>query len=362
MSELTCRLSYRLGNFKLDLELTVAPGITILLGPNGAGKSSLLRLLSGLAQPESGQIILGDQYLYDAQRQLDRPPEQRQIGMVFQDLALFPHLDVRGNIGFGLMLRRFGRAKRQKRIDALLNKLGIEHLAERSVTTLSGGERQKVALARTLATDPQLLLLDEPTAALDPAARGEIRRWLHTVLTTLNIPTLLVTHDAEEVAYFRKRVAVMEQGKIVQQGSFHQLLREPASEFVARFVGVNYVLGMVAETAGKMIFRSRGGLTFLAPFERVAAGAAFLTVFPWDIALYRELPEGSPRNHLYGEVLDVVIFGDRVRITLAREDKLVAEVSTRGYQALGEPQPGEEIWAVFKARESRIENCEELPC
>ncbi len=233
---------------------------------------------------------------------------------------------------------------------------GIEHLATRKVTTLSGGERQKVALARTLATDPDLLLLDEPTAALDPSARGEIRRWLHEILTQLQIPSLLVTHDAEEVAYFRKRVAVMEKGRLVQQGSFHQLLRNPHSEFVARFVGVNYLLGEIKQQNGRLIFHSLGGAPFQAPFEYVQPGPGCLTVFPWDIALYRELGEGTPRNRLEGEILDVVSLGDRVRVTLAQEDRLVAEVSSAGYQALGEPQPGERLWAVFKARESRIEN------
>lgn len=362
MSDLVCRLNYQLENYQLVAELTVAPGVTVLLGPNGAGKSSLLRLLAGLNQPASGQIQLGERCLYDAEKRIDLPPEQRQIGMVFQDLALFPHLDVIGNIGFGLKMRRVSSSARQKRVQQLLEKLTIEHLAKRNVTTLSGGERQKVALARTLATDPQLLLLDEPTAALDPAARGEIRHWLQMVLTKLNIPTLLVTHEAEEVAYFRKRVAVMERGKIIQQGSFHQLLREPASEFVARFVGVNHILGEVREQVGKLSFFSRGGSKFLAPFEQVVPGPAFMTVLPWDIALYRELPDGSPRNRFFAEIRDVVILGDRVRITLAKEDKWVAEISTRGYLALGEPQPGEKFWAVFKAREARIENCEELLC
>jgi ABC-type sulfate/molybdate transport systems ATPase subunit len=281
--------------------------------------------------------------------------------MVFQDLALFPHLNVSANIGFGLKLRGYGAKQRQLRSSQLLEKLGIAHLAQRSVTALSGGERQKVALARTLATDPHLLLLDEPTAALDPTARGEVRRWLHAILTELQIPTLLVTHDPEDVAYFRKRIAVMEQGQLVQQGSFHQLLRAPASEFVARFVGVNYIPGTVV-AADKLSFCSQGGSIFLAPFEEVEAGPAFLTVFPWDIALYHQLPQGSPRNKLHGMVRDVVIFGDRVRITLEEKDKLVAEISYRGYQALSEPQPGEHLWAIFKAREARIDNCEELPC
>ncbi|NOY13313.1 MAG: ABC transporter ATP-binding protein, partial [Deltaproteobacteria bacterium] len=305
------------------------------------------------------QIVLDDRCLFDAQKNIDLPPEQRRIGMVFQNLCLFPHLDVSSNIGYGLKLRGMHRRARQQRIQLLLEKLGIEPLAERSITNLSGGERQKVALARTLATDPQLLLLDEPTAALDPSARSEIRRWLQTILIELEIPTLLVTHDVEDVAYFRKRIAVMEQGRIVQQGSFHQLLREPASEFIARFVGVNYIPGEVREVAGKIIFCSRGGTSFLAPFEQVLPGPACLTVYPWDIALYRQLPEGSPRNHLHGRVLDTVHLGDRVRITLENGDKLVAELSSRGYQALGEPQPGEHLWAVFKARESRIENYRE---
>ncbi len=357
MGNLVCQLRHPLAHFELNLKLSVPPGITILLGPNGAGKSSLLRLLAGLSRPLAGQIQLGKRLLFDSDRRLDLPPEQRRIGMVFQDLCLFPHLDVSGNIGFGLKLRGAKRAEQQGRTAQLLEKLGIEHLAARSVANLSGGEQQKVALARALATDPQLLLLDEPTAALDPAARGEIRRWLHGILTELNIPTLLVTHDAEEVAYFRKRVAVMEQGQIVQCGSFHQLLREPASEFIARFVGVNHIPGEVQSAEGKLVFRSRGGSDFLAPFDQVKPGPAWLTVFPWDIALYHELPEGSPRNHLYGQVQEVVILGDRVRITLVDEDKLVAEISTRGYQALGEPRSGENLWGVFKAREARIENC-----
>jgi molybdenum ABC transporter ATP-binding protein len=362
MRDLVCRLHSFLPHYELTVDLRVAPGITILLGPNGAGKSSLLRMLAGLNRPHSGEIRLGTRCLYDAAKKIDLPPDQRRIGMVFQDLALFPHLNVSENIGFGLKMRGISRNERRGHIFQLLEKLAIEPLAENSVATLSGGERQKVALARTLAIDPELLLLDEPTSALDPAARSEIRRWLHRVLTDLEIPTLLVTHDAEEVAYFRKRVAVMEQGKLVQQGSFHQLLREPASEFVARFVGVNYLPGEVQGQAEKQVFHSQGGSSFLAPFEKISPGPAFMTVFPWDIALYHELPEGSPRNRLHGRIQDVVILGDRVRVTLEEKDKLVAEISSRGYQALGEPQPGEHLWAIFKAREARLENCEELPC
>ncbi len=363
MKDLSCRLNYQKGDFTLDLEMAVPSGITVLLGPNGAGKSSLLRLLAGLNRPQGGKILLGERCLYDAQKRIDLPPEQRRIGILFQDLVLFPHLDVSGNIGFGLKLRGVGRYERQRRIDSLLEKLGIANLVGRSIADLSGGERQKVALARTLATDPELLLLDEPTAALDPSARHEIRPWLLRTLAELNNPTLLVSHDIEEAAFFRKRIAVMEQGRIAQQGSFHQLLRAPATAFAARFVGVNYIAGEVFADSGKPVFRSSGGSTFLAPFDQVMPGPAYLTVSPWNIALHRRLPEGCPKNLLHGQVLDAVILGDRVRLTLADKDKLVAEMSSRGYQALGEPQPGERLWAVFKAREARIENYSGvMPC
>jgi ABC-type sulfate/molybdate transport systems ATPase subunit len=359
MNNLHCRLHYPLPHFEIDLELDVPPGVTVLLGPNGTGKSSLLRLLAGLRQPVAGRCELAGKVLLDSERGQILPPEQRRIGMVFQDLALFPHLDVQENIGFGLKVRGVKPANRVEKIDRLLRKLEIRSLAGRYIRALSGGEKQKVALARTLAVEPQLLLLDEPTAALDPTARNEFRHWLRNILTKLQIPTILVTHDIEDVAFFRKRIAVMENGKIVQQGSFHQLLKEPATKFIACFVGVNYIPGQVQELAGKTFFVSSGGTRFIAPFENVCPGPGCLTVYPWDISLYHQLPEGSPRNHLHGTILDVVILGDQVRVTMEEKDKLVAELSYRGYKALGKPQPGDRIWAVFKAREARIDNFQE---
>lgn len=361
MSDLRCQLHHPLPRFSIALELDVPPGVTVLLGPNGTGKSSLLRLLAGLSQPATGRIELAGKVLLDSNRRLTLPPEQRRIGMIFQDLALFPHLDVQENIGFGLRMHGVKLADRGKKIDQLLKKLEIGHLAARHIRGLSGGEKQKVALARTLAVEPQLLLLDEPTAALDPTARNEIRHWLRNILTKLQIPTILVTHDIEDVAFFRKQIAVMEEGRIVQQGSFHQLLKEPATEFIARFVGVNFIPGQVQELNGKTVFISLGGTQFIAPFDNVCPGSGCLTVYPWDISLYHQLPEGSPRNHLHGTILDVVILGDRVRVTMEEQDKLVAELSYRGYLALGKPQLGDRVWAVFKAREARIENFEEYP-
>lgn len=356
MSTLECRVQYPLAHYELAVELTVKPGVTVLLGPNGSGKSSLLRLVSGLSRPRAGRILLGDRLLFDAHRKIDLPPEQRRIGLVFQDLALFPHLDVRHNISFGLKMRRQPGAEILRKVDQLLEKLGIRELAERNVTTLSGGERQKVALARTLVTDPLLLLLDEPTAALDPSARGAIRRWLHQILAELQIPTLLVTHDAEEVAWFRKRVAVIEQGQIVQRGSYHQLLREPRSEFVARFAGVNLIGGELVETAAERYFLSSGGSRLQGRFDAVLPGPATLAVAPWEVSLFTTPPGGSPQNVIAGRVSERILLGDRVRATLVGKEKIVAEISHRAWEQMDKFDEGTELYAVFKAREARVMN------
>ncbi len=356
MMILDCRLQYPLAEFELVIELSVRPGVTVLLGPNGAGKSSLLRLLAGLIKPRAGRIKLGDRLLFDAHKKIDLPPEQRRIGMVFQDLALFPHLDVQQNIAFGLRVRRQSQAEIKPQVDRLLDKLGISLLAERNVTTLSGGERQKVALARTLITDPLLLLLDEPTAALDPSARGAIRRWLHQVLGEFQIPTLLVTHDAEEVAWFRKRVAVIEKGQIVQRGSYHQLLREPQSDFVARFAGINLISGEVIEQGLEKSFHSAGGTRLQGLFGSALPGPATLAVAPWEVMLFAEPPGGSPQNVIPGQVSERIVLGDRVRVTLLGKEKLVAEISLRAWEQMGSFDTGTKLHAVFKAREARILN------
>jgi ABC-type sulfate/molybdate transport systems ATPase subunit len=356
VSRLEFDINFRRGDYQLEASFAVADGLTLLIGPNGAGKSSLLRLLAGLERPLSGQISIGGQKLLDTEQKINRPPAARNIGMLFQELALFPHLDVTGNVAFGLKARGVDASRRRQKVAAILARFELSKYAGSRIRQLSQGERQKVALARALVTEPQLLLLDEPTAALDQESRWQFRRWLSEILRDWQIPMLMATHDPADTAYFRKRILLLEAGKIRQHGSYHQLLHAPTTPFIADFAGVNYLLGEICRQQEKLFFRSLGGSIFLAPFEKVHEGQACLTVFPWDVSLYREHPLNSPRNRLYGEIHEVITLGDRVRITLVKEDKLVAELSTRGYQALGEPQSGEMLWAVFKAREARIEN------
>jgi ABC-type sulfate/molybdate transport systems ATPase subunit len=222
MASLRLDLSLPLRNFDLELALEVGRETVALVGPSGAGKTSVLRSIAGLARPERGMIACGDDVWFDAERRIDRRPEERSVGFVFQEYALFPHLSVEQNVTFG-----GGRA------DGLLRRLRIEHLARAKPSELSGGERQRVALARSLAREPRVLLLDEPMAALDPHTRGKVRAELHDLLRERALPALLVTHDFEDAAALADRVGVLVDGRLRQLGPPAELLGSPADPFVA---------------------------------------------------------------------------------------------------------------------------------
>lgn len=231
--KLSIDLSAQVGTLALRLQLETE-GPLVLAGPNGAGKSTALLLLLGVLHPGSGRIALGDEMLFESGR-VDLPPEQRRLGYVPQEYALFPHLDVLANVAFGLRGRERG-SERADRAHALLASLEIAHLARKRPASLSGGERQRVALARALAPEPRALLLDEPLAALDATARKQVRGFLAERLLSLGLPALVVTHDPEDARALGPRIAVLEQGRLVQQGSLEELRAAPATPFVANFV------------------------------------------------------------------------------------------------------------------------------
>jgi iron(III) transport system ATP-binding protein len=228
-------LSKRFGNTDAlqDVDLKVEAGqILALLGPSGCGKTTTLRLIAGFETPDAGQIQIGDQTAYDADH--DIAPEARRVGMVFQDLALFPHLNVSQNIGFGLN----GKTKdKQPRIDELLNLVGLTGYEKRFPHELSGGEQQRVALARTLAPNPQVVLLDEPFSSLDTDLRREVRAEVKSILKSLGTTVILVTHDQEEAFELGDQVAVLYDGRMEQSGPTLEVYQEPSTPFVARFMG-----------------------------------------------------------------------------------------------------------------------------
>jgi len=338
MASLSLDLSLPLRNFDLELALEVGAETVALVGPSGAGKTSVLRAVAGLAQPTAGTVTCGGETWFDSVRRIDRRPEQRSVGFVFQEYALFPHLTVEQNVTFG-----GGRA------DGLLRRLRIEQLAAAKPAELSGGERQRVAVARALARKPRVLLLDEPMAALDPHTRGRVRAELHDLLRELGLPTLLVTHDFEDAAALADRVGVLVDGRLRQIGSPAELLGAPADPFVAEFAGANVLVG-VARPGPDGLTRVELNSELVVHSTDEAHGRASLVVYPWDVSLGRIAPDDSALNHLPGEIVSLVRVGNRVRVRLPF---LTAEITAVSAERLG-LRAGDNVVASFKATQARL--------
>ncbi len=224
----------KLRDITLAIDVRCNAGVTLIVGPSGAGKTTLLRLISGLDEIDSGLVTIGERILDDGNGRFV-PAGKRDIGFVLQEYALFPHLNVAENVGYGLYARRVPRDERERRVAAALERFGIPDVAGVKPDKLSGGQRQRVALARALVLEPRALLLDEPLAALDVQTRTSVRRELHSIVTNVPIPTLLVTHDPDDARSFPERVIAIENGKITQTGSFAELANDPATPFIADF-------------------------------------------------------------------------------------------------------------------------------
>ena len=228
MDRLEIAIGHQLGDLTIDLELGVDPGQTVaLLGPSGAGKSSVLRVIAGLLQPARGHVYLGAHCWFDAAEGINLSPEERSVGLVFQDYALFPHMTVLENVEFASA----------DAAPEILSRFGVGELAGAMPSSLSGGERQRVALARALARDPKVLLLDEPLSALDTITRREVRAELAGLLAEVPVPTIVVTHDPVDAADLADNVAVMDGGKIVQVGTLSELRGSPQHITVERILG-----------------------------------------------------------------------------------------------------------------------------
>ncbi|MCF8602133.1 ABC transporter ATP-binding protein [Gordonia sp. HY442] len=220
------------------LDLTLSPGEFVsVLGPSGCGKSTLLRCLAGLEEPDAGRIVFGDDVVYDSARKVDVAVRKRGLGMVFQDLALWPHLDVAGNVAFPLKVAGVGKAQISERVTAMLDRVDLGMYADKPPHQLSGGQQQRVAIARALVAHPALLLLDEPFSALDVALRSKLRVQLRELTTQLRVTSVFVTHDQTEAMSMSDRVIVMNAGRIAQIDAPEALYRRPADRFVAEFLG-----------------------------------------------------------------------------------------------------------------------------
>jgi molybdate transport system ATP-binding protein len=343
----------RLGDFELDVAVDAGPGECLALaGPSGAGKSTVLRIVAGLLRPERGVVRCDGQVWLDTARGIDVAPERRRCGYVFQDYALFEHLTAWQNVAYGL--RRVPRGERRVRAEALLDRFGLLDRSRARPRTLSGGERQRVALARALAVEPRALLLDEPLSALDARTRTRAGRELARVLHDAGVPAILVTHDFAEAAVLGDRVAVIDGGRVVQQGAPDELAATPASAFVADFTGAVVLTGTArASDEGLTVVELDGGGR-LTSTDR-AQGPVAVSVYPWEIVI--ELPSarpgGSARNHVAAEVVSLTAVGGRVRLGLAAGQPLVAEVTEAAVRELG-LRPGAHVVASWKAPATRL--------
>ncbi len=260
MARLEVSLVKRLAGFTLDAQWSAGDGVAVLFGPSGAGKTLTLQCLAGLLQPDAGRIVVDGTVYFDAATGVDLPAQRRRVGYVFQGYALFPHLTVAENVGFGLRDRP--RAERLERTRAVVGRLGLDGLEDRRPGELSGGQRQRVALGRALAIEPTLLLLDEPLSALDAPLRRALRDELRALLTQSGVAAVVVTHDFAEAYRLADRMVVYAAGRVIQAAPRSELLWQPASESVARVMGIRNILRgtVVKATADRIQLRWRGQL------------------------------------------------------------------------------------------------------
>ena len=346
---LSVELVHRLSHLDLDVRLDVGRETLALVGPSGAGKSTLLHAVAGLVRPLRGRVSNGDRVLLDTARGLDLSPEARRVGLVYQYGALFPFMTVAGNVAYGVRGDRRARIRRTRQI---LDRFGIAYLAGASPARLSGGERQRVALARALASDPEVLLLDEPLSALDAVTKAEVAAELDLRLREFGLPTILVSHDFTDVLGLAGRVAVLQQGRIVQTGTPSDLVEAPASAFVASLAGVNYFSGTAARHGDLTEVRADGWTRALVSTDEML-GPVGVVVYPWEVSLAARVPEGSALNAVAGSVRRVSRMGNRARVSIEARPAIVAEVTEESVRSLG-LAPGAAVVASWKATATRL--------
>ena len=337
MPTLHASFAIPLRTFRLELALDVERTVA-LVGPSGAGKTSVLRAVTGLVRPASGRIALGDDVWFDSERRVCRRPDERRVGLVFQEYALFPHMSVRENVAYA----------GKRRVDEYLERFRISHLANARPAELSGGERQRVALARALARDPGVLLLDEPLSALDANTKVAVRGELQELLREFGLPTLLVTHDYEDAASLADEVGVIVDGKLRQLASPKELVASPADGFVASFTGANLLRGVAQARDGVTAITLESGDVIFS--TDAAVGPVEVVVYPWEVLVGRVHQQDSALNVIEAEIRSLVHVGNRVRIRIG---ELTAEVTEASVEKLG-LAVGSRAVASFKATGTRL--------
>lgn len=333
------------GELALEVAVRAEPGETVaVVGPNGAGKSSVLRSIAGLLPLRAGEIQLDGRVLDSPETARFLPAGERQIGTVFQDNLLFPHLKVVDNVAFGLRSTGTRRGESLRRSAEWLERLGIGDLRSRRVSELSGGQARRVAIARAMVTNPRLVLLDEPFTGLDATARRELQHTLLNGLGPSEVPRVIVTHDPSHAHSLADRMVVVEDGRVTQRGTPAQIRSHPATSYVAELFGINLLPGV---GRGRTVSLDDGGPELVVA-ERVPSGQVVVAVDPSTVALHALPPAGSPRNTWQTTVADVHQRGGVVRVYVNDPVSLAIDVTEGAVRELG-LAPGASVWVAIKA-------------
>jgi iron(III) transport system ATP-binding protein len=304
-------LAYGSNRILQGVSMTLQPGeVVALLGASGSGKTTLLRSVAGLEEPNQGRIAIGDSVLYDGARGVDLPVEKRNLGLVFQSYALWPHRTVFQNVAYGLRLRGTETGAVDRRVSEAMSNLGLGALADRLPHQLSGGQQQRVAIARALVYNPPVVLMDEPLSNLDAKLREEARAWLRELIVRLNLSALVVTHDQTEAMAMADRILLLNSGRIEQQGTPEEMYNRPQTQFTAEFMGSNnHLPGKVAQIVdGRALLEGRGWRLWGTPRGHLKAGDAATGI----IRLERtQIANGAADNRVRTEVITGMFLGDR---------------------------------------------------
>jgi molybdate transport system ATP-binding protein len=346
---LSLDIEKELRDFNLKISLSVSEGETVvLIGENGAGKSTLLNMISGLMDPDSGVITLNQKKLFSAGEGINIPADERNIGHLFQSYALFPHYSVYDNIAFGLRCRKIKKADIESRVNAQIETMHLSDLRDINVGRLSGGQRQRVALARALVLDPDLLLLDEPLAAVDVLMQTEMRRELRHRMKEANIPSIIVTHTFADALELGDRIAIIQKGKIVQEGAPEEVFNNPATDFVAKFTGMENLF------RGKSVLKAGGeaeihvGSLVIHTVTSIK-GDVYVAIRAEELIFSKEALDSTARNVFSGHVSEIKWNGVLSRITVNLGDIQLSGLITRQSLSRLNIIQGDTIYVSFKA-------------
>jgi molybdate transport system ATP-binding protein len=346
--EVSAQLQQRGATFDLALD---DGDVLAVLGPNGAGKSTLLSLIAGLLRPDEGRVVLGDTVVTDTAAGVFVPPHARGVAMLAQQALLFPHMSVAANVAYAPRCKGHSRSTARAVARRWLRAVDAEHLADRRPAQLSGGQAQRVAVARALAADPRVLLLDEPMSALDVAAAPAVRRLLRDILRVDGRTALIVTHDLLDALAVANKVIVVDRGRIVESGSVRAVLASPRSEFAARIAGVNLVSGTAAEPD---VLTTSWGARVCGIGDPELAGPAVALFAPAAVSVHLDPPHGSPRNVIPATIAEMDLTGTTVRLRGGDQPDggmgIAADVTAAAAADL-DLAPGRDVYFVVKAQE-----------